>query len=750
MGLTIKVTLTQNSQNIANNTSSVTAKVIANYTSGSWNQIGNDGVLTLNGTKYNFIGKFNTGKSSGSGSNTMYTVTATIPHNADGSKTVTASVSYPTTTWGDKSASASLKLTQIPRQATMVSAPNFNDEGNPTITYSNPAGSAVTSLKACISLDGSVDDIAYRDISKTGTSYTFNLTTAERNVLRNATTTSNSRTVRFYVQTVIGSTTYLHYLSKTLSIVNATPTLSPTVEDIDADMLLLTGDKTKYIRYYSNPKYTTNATALKGASISKYSVTCGGVTRTTATGEFYNIESDSIKFTVTDSRGNSASKTVSLSMIDYIKLTCNPMFSPPTTSGDMTFPIRGSFFTGNFGLATNELTVQYRYKYTTDTGAVVNYGEWITVTPTIDDTTYVANVSLTGLNYLYSYTFQTRAWDAITIVTTDEKSIQTLPVFDWGKNDFNVNGDFGLSGKGTVLRRNGENGNIVLSAPDATDGVFIRPNGTGDATGQVIVKKNGAVRIPNSAAFASLNPDGVERRLLTLNSFNATALGYDGYANNEGETDIYGNTVYIMSKNDVQVNNDMVLANTMGIGIKDSAGTNRWMVMKDSTNTDIFGSGGYNASQGGAYYRGNQVYIQSKGHVYITAPSSKQSARAYGVNKVLWSGGWFMTDGHTCTLSEAVTAQPHGIVLCWSYYTSSTTQNYNWNFQFVPKNHVASHPGTGVTSFMLTGGGAEAASKYLYINDTTITGYSGNTGSSTSASISMYKSNFVLRYVIGV
>jgi hypothetical protein len=52
-----------------------------------------------------------------------------------------------------------------------------------------------------------------------------------------------------------------------------------------------------------------------------------------------------------------------------------------------------------------------------------------------------------------------------------------------------------LNGKGTVLRRNGDNGNIVLSAPDATDGIFLRPNGTGSADGQVIVNKNGNMTI---------------------------------------------------------------------------------------------------------------------------------------------------------------------------------------------------------------------------------------------------------------
>ena len=123
----------------------------------------------------------------------------TMTHNSQGQKTFSASaqagIYYVDV---NCTGSGSWSLTDIPRQATITSAPNFNDEQNPTINYSNPAGNNVTSLQACISLTGSSSDIAYRDISKTGTSYTFNLTTAERNVLRQATTTSNTRTVYFY------------------------------------------------------------------------------------------------------------------------------------------------------------------------------------------------------------------------------------------------------------------------------------------------------------------------------------------------------------------------------------------------------------------------------------------------------------------------------------------------------------------------------------------------------------------------
>ena len=67
----------------------------------------------------------------------------TITHNNDGSKSITISASCDLPDgngWGPAwgSASGTATLTNIPRQANVTGATNFNDEGNPTITYSNP------------------------------------------------------------------------------------------------------------------------------------------------------------------------------------------------------------------------------------------------------------------------------------------------------------------------------------------------------------------------------------------------------------------------------------------------------------------------------------------------------------------------------------------------------------------------------------------------------------------------------------
>lgn len=346
-------------------------------------------------------------------------------------------------------------------------------------------------------MTGAADDIPYRAISKTGTSYTFNLTAAERKTLRAATTDSNSRTVRFYVKTVLDGETYLSYLAKTLTIVNGNPTLSPSVEDIDSGMLALTGNKNKFVRYYSNPSYTMNAAALKEASIDSVKAVCGAVTRTTQTGEFYNIENDSITFSVTDSRGNTTNKVVALDMIDYVKLSCNLAAAAPTTDGNATLTISGNYFNGSFGAKSNSLVVQYRMKINDDA-----YGAWTTATATKTGNTYKAIVNLSGLNYLNTYTFQAKCWDAVTIVESAEKRVKTTPTFDWSDTDFNFNVPVKIA-TDTVLRRNTDNANVVLSANGAD--VFVRPNGTGSNEGQAIFDTDGGLTLSGNLTANGYN-----------------------------------------------------------------------------------------------------------------------------------------------------------------------------------------------------------------------------------------------------
>lgn len=431
------LTVNEDSTNISNNTSSVSWNFkISPIGKWDWSYANNVPVtytVTINGTKYTGnIMSYN-----GTSTVTIKSGTNSVGHNADGSKSISFSFSVSSNYSydflpGSASKSGTMTLTNIPRAASILTAPNFSDGDNPTITYSNPAGNVATSLKACISLTGSTDDIEYRDIPKTGSSYTFNLTEAERNVLRNA-TTGNSRTVYFCIWTVVGGNDFRVSLPRTFTVSDAAPTISASVVDTNATTIALTGNSSKLIKYYSNAKATMSVEAQKGASIDgDFNIIRNGDDRgygTTYT--FEKVESNVFNFSAKDSRGNYGSAIVTPEMVDYVKLTCSLSNNRPDADGDMTVACSGNYFDGSFGAVDNSLTVQYRYKVYGGT-----FGNWTDMSVTTNGNSYYASASITGLDYQSTYSFEARAIDKLTEITSKESSVKSVPVFHWGENDF--------------------------------------------------------------------------------------------------------------------------------------------------------------------------------------------------------------------------------------------------------------------------------------------------------------------------
>jgi hypothetical protein len=135
MAVSITLEITQNSQNIVNNSSNVTVSARVHWTYGSWNATGEcDGNIVIDGTKYKFYGlTFNTGKTQ-SGSQIVMTKTVDVSHNSDGTKTLACSTEFYTgLEAGIISTSASKVLTTLSRasQPSLVTWPETtNDVGD--------------------------------------------------------------------------------------------------------------------------------------------------------------------------------------------------------------------------------------------------------------------------------------------------------------------------------------------------------------------------------------------------------------------------------------------------------------------------------------------------------------------------------------------------------------------------------------------------------------------------------------------
>lgn len=382
---------------ITNNTSKVTVYFHIVRNKWGWQTSSSQGgSIVIDGTKYNFSYTPNWSAGS-SGDVIIASASKIITHNDDGSRECAVSATWNTSgtySCGTASASGTLGLTKISRFAEILTAPNFTDEDNPTITYKNPAGNSVDLLQACIAEPSGSRSIIvqYRNIPKTGTEYTFTLTDTERLALRNYTATSASKEVGFYVRSVIGTGDSRPQLTRTLTIINANPIFSDfSVQDNNDSTYALTGDRSKFIKKYSNALATISTankmTALKQATPDKYLLTNGDKAPVSVaysntndvSGVINNIDTALFSVSAVDSRGLQTTITKTLDMLDY----SDPLiqtFNIHRVDGAGTkavFSLKGTYSNINFGAVTNTITaMKIRYKKTNAT----TYSDWFDIT----------------------------------------------------------------------------------------------------------------------------------------------------------------------------------------------------------------------------------------------------------------------------------------------------------------------------------------------------------------------------------
>ena len=441
----LQLTLKENSTSQTNNTSSISYTL--KLYSGSWDfslyKIGHSIKLaekTVSSVERANANQYSIGTNS---SITIASGTTTISHNSDGSKnmSVAFSIDMAKDSWTPGAISVSGKsmaLTTIPRAST-VSCSTANIGSNATITINRASSSFTHTLSYTF---GSLDGTIVTKTSKTSVAWTIPTTFYAR--IPNSKSGTGTITCDTYNgSTKIGTKTCT--FTATVSESASKPTLSPTVVDNNSTTIALTGDNTKFIKYYSNAAVTTGAEARNSATLKSQKITCGSKSISSASGTINKVESGSFKFSATDSRGYTTSQTITKTLINYVKLTCDLQKSTPDISGNFTLTVKGNYFNGSFGATNNTLTIQYRYKENGGT-----YSNWETINATLSGNTYTATNNLTGLDYQKTYVFQARATDKLATKTTGEMSIKSLPIFDWGKNDFKVNGDFRVTGATTL------------------------------------------------------------------------------------------------------------------------------------------------------------------------------------------------------------------------------------------------------------------------------------------------------------
>lgn len=419
-------------------------------------------------------------------------------HNADGNlPPQTVSVYVRITSSTSTSGSISVPMQTINRYATITSAPNFNDEENPVLRYNNPAGNNVSLLQACITnSNGNTTLVPYRNISKLGSSYRFELTEEERDALRNITPNANTVVVRFYVKTILSGQTFYQYKNANLSIVNGNPEFSNfDFEDINPITLALTGDSSINIKGFSTTQITIEtvdkANAIKGATMVKYRY----ANDTQSIDIAYNSENDVVGYLpkttlgihnvyAVDSRNNSTLVT-KLSSQDIIydpvyvdSINCSTTRTDGGVGTNCTLKFSGKYWNESFGLVTNSLqSISYKLKKTSSS-------EWINgrtqIVPTVNDKGEFSFEGLIGSNN-NDYSWDLEDSYNIKLIVEDELSIKEVDlILASGKPTLSLDkGGVGIlcaydSSIGGALQINGESvGENIFSTNEIKIGTWI-------------------------------------------------------------------------------------------------------------------------------------------------------------------------------------------------------------------------------------------------------------------------------------
>ena len=199
-----------------------------------------------------------------------------------------------------------------------VTCDGYTDETLTKISfnYEVPKPSLTTSLRFGVNFG---NGYKYVTLNKNSSSYTYNVSEAEREIIRQNSTTSKAKTISYVLESVVSGTTYNKYASSSISIVNAEPTFTVAIVDENTDMANLTGDATnKFVKGYSDAQVTVTSSPKKGAYIVSETVTCGSEKLEYGAGTFYDIESTEFVITVTDSRGYSTTTSVTIASSNFI------------------------------------------------------------------------------------------------------------------------------------------------------------------------------------------------------------------------------------------------------------------------------------------------------------------------------------------------------------------------------------------------------------------------------------------------
>lgn len=370
-------------QSIANNTSKITAAMYLITKSGWPLDINtrSDNFTTIAGTNYTWSSP--AVDNSGGKTTKLNTVTSgNIAHNADGTKSVTISATFyirftrnATGVYYEKiTASQTITLNTIPRATQPTLIASSVDMGS-TVTINMPRASSSFTHDLAYSFAGS----AYTSIGTgKGTSYTWTVPDLASKI---PSATSGTVTIRCITKN--GSTTIG---TKTVLLTAKVPTTAAYMPTISS---VTTAEQTSglaaqfgaYIQNKSKIKATITAAGAAGSTIKTYSTTFAGKTYTGSSwtsGTITQSGSLNLVTTVTDSRGRTAKKTTTISVLAYAKPSISAFVCKRFNTNGAEDPTNGTLIALAYTYAVQSLNSKNTASFKVEIKGI-NESTWSTI-----------------------------------------------------------------------------------------------------------------------------------------------------------------------------------------------------------------------------------------------------------------------------------------------------------------------------------------------------------------------------------
>ena len=512
--------------------------------------------------------------------------TTTVSHNADGSKSISVSASFNNADRGTYSpttgsCSGSLKLTTIPRATTpSIDKPSLDCGG--VIKISGTSASSNFSHKVYVTWNGTKTQIGTIASGTTTPSFSYTIPTAwEKNI-----PDSTSGIATFTLETISGSTSVgSKSVNATIKVRSGVVPSIGTVSVSDTNSIC--AGIGQYVQSQSKLKFSIATSGNQGSTITSVSTKFNGQTysgSTFTTQAIQNSGTLTYTITVTDSRGRTATKSGSVSVVAYNPPSLTNVSAKRANSGYAVDESSGTYALLHFKVGFTSLSnknvtsfyIQYRASGASSWTKINSWANNYTL-----EQDYKAGNLFTSTTTTYEIAFGVKdkfmndySWQIVTVTPTytlinfgkDGKSLTFFGQDGNNPNRLTVNGDLAINSvkentSSTKMLVNGGNTvmyrdwnklvNSIKSAMYPVGSVYITYNNVNPGTflggtwerfgqGRTLVGEGTGNDGSTSMFFTPNSSDGKYKNT----HYHVTSFGWDGDYFYAGRPDGAANNAY--------------------------------------------------------------------------------------------------------------------------------------------------------------------------------------------------------------